>query len=218
MHPWPCSTCLHAAAIECRVVELILTHASSPPSADGSKLLLGSSSLSLWDTASQQRLAKLTGHPQPVAVLAFAPSGEHAVSAGRTERHVAVWDTTGSKRARKAGGAALASLSVEDPAVVLCTCAADGGRGSAFLVGAVSSAGEAYVWRCTPSGEAHTAAVQLLARVRVGAGPQRGGAAGGEDAILCAHLEAGGADGESRSAQGHSMPAGAGAAPWLLWP
>lgn len=31
--------------------------------ADGSKLLLGGSTLTLWDAESQQRVARLTGHP-----------------------------------------------------------------------------------------------------------------------------------------------------------
>jgi hypothetical protein len=31
--------------------------------ADGSKLILGGSSLSVWDMSAQQRISKLTGHP-----------------------------------------------------------------------------------------------------------------------------------------------------------
>ena len=59
------------------------------------------------------------------------------------------------------------------------------------MAAAVSEAGEAYVWRCQPStDQAAALSTQLLARVRVGAAPKRGVAAGAGDIILAAHLEA----------------------------
>jgi hypothetical protein len=37
--------------------------AAAAAAADGSKLILGGSSLSVWDMSAQQRISKLTGHP-----------------------------------------------------------------------------------------------------------------------------------------------------------
>lgn len=120
--------------------------------------------------------------------IAFAPSGRHAVSAAASERSVAVWNTSGSKKAKKLGGVAVAALEIDDPAVAVCTCAAAGADADgSFYAAAVTEAGEAFVWLCAPEGEAAVVAA-LAARVRVRAGGGKAG--GGGDAILAANLEA----------------------------
>jgi hypothetical protein len=126
-----------------------------------------------------------------VRAIAFAPSGRHALSAAPSERSVAVWNTSGSKKAKKLGGVAVAALALEDPAVSLATAAAPGcSEDGAFYAAAVTEAGEALVWLCLPEGEAAVVAVPA-ARVRVGgtkAAAGSGGMANG-DAVLAAALE-----------------------------
>ncbi|GBF87916.1 hypothetical protein Rsub_00628 [Raphidocelis subcapitata] len=158
--------------------------------ADGSKLLLGGSTLVLWDLEEDARTAKFAGHTTPVRAMAFAPSGRHAVSAAPSERSVAVWNTSGSKKAKKLGGVAVASLPLDDPAASLATCPAPGAGEDAFYAAAVTDAGEAFVWLCVPEGEAAVVAT-LAARVRVGAekvAPGTGGMHSG-DAVFAADLE-----------------------------
>lgn len=88
---------------------------------------------------------------------------------------MAVWSTAppSAKKAKKAQ-AAVASLSLEDPAVLLDTALA--GQGGSFHVAAVSDAGEAYVWECAQEDEEDGAVTAtLLARLRVGsAAPTKG--------------------------------------------
>lgn len=161
--------------------------AASP---DGSKLLLGGSTLALWDLAAEARIAKFTGHTMPVRSIAFAPTGNHALSAAASERSIAVWNTSGSKRAKKLGGVAVASLALDDPAISLCTCGGGGDDGS-FYAAAVTEAGEVFVWLCTPEGEGALVGVPV-ARVRVGERKAAPGAgpAGSGDVVLAAGLEA----------------------------
>ncbi|KAI8470283.1 MAG: hypothetical protein J3K34DRAFT_521515 [Monoraphidium minutum] len=152
--------------------------AASP---DGTKLLLGSSTLALWDLEADARIAKFSGHTTAVRAVAFAPSGRHALSAAPSERSVAVWNTSGSRKAKKLGGVAVAALELAAPALSVCTCAAPGGAGGdgGFYAAAVTEGGEAVVWLCAPEGEAALVGTPA-ARVRVG---------GGGDAILAAALE-----------------------------
>ena len=114
----------------------------------------------------------------PACSAAFTPDGRHAVSASDGERHVAVWSTVPPKKAKKAQPA-VASLSLEDPAVQLDTCSIGSGddagaAGGGFHVAAVSQSGEAYVWECRERAEGDGVAAQLLARVRVGGAPTKG--------------------------------------------
>ncbi|WIA12087.1 hypothetical protein OEZ85_012163 [Tetradesmus obliquus] len=138
-------------------------------SADGSKLILGGSSLSVWDMAAQQRTSKLTGHPLPVQVLAFAPGAGFALSAAEGERLVAVWATPSKQGGRKkAGAGAAASLAVEQPVVGLSTVAAEGEAPGAFFAAATTEAGEAYA-----GGQAGAAAAAAAgAEEAATAGPQ----------------------------------------------
>lgn len=122
--------------------------------------------------------------------IVFAPSGRHAISAAPSERSVAVWNTTGSKKAKKLGGVAVASLPLDDPAASLATCPAPGAGEDAFYAAAVTDAGEAFVWLCTPEGEAAVVAT-LAARVRAGVEKVASGTGGmhSGDAIFAADLE-----------------------------
>eukprot|EP00798_Chlamydomonas_sp_ICE-L_P020041 gene20041-26756_t len=150
-------------------------------SADSQHALCGGSSLSVWDLESSTSQAKLTGHPTPSSVAAFSPSGEFAVSASSSEKEVCVWSTAGGAKKSKKAQPAVATLSMEDPAVQLDTFAtpdrtSDGASVSgaaAFHLVAVSESGEAYVWVCTPL-EDGDVGTQLLARVRCGKGPIKG--------------------------------------------
>jgi len=132
----------------------------------------------------------------PVRSIAFAPTGNHALSAAASERSIAVWNTSGSKRAKKLGGVAVASLALDDPAISLCTCGGGGGGGGggddgSFYAAAVTEAGEVFVWLCTPEGEGALVGVPV-ARVRVGERKAAPGAgpAGSGDVVLAAGLEA----------------------------
>jgi hypothetical protein len=52
--------------MQCRVTDVTLLRSavlSCAGGADGSKLLLGGSTLTLWDLETQQRISRLTGHP-----------------------------------------------------------------------------------------------------------------------------------------------------------
>uniref|UniRef100_A0A383W0U0 Small-subunit processome Utp12 domain-containing protein n=1 Tax=Tetradesmus obliquus TaxID=3088 RepID=A0A383W0U0_TETOB len=158
-------------------------------SADGSKLILGGSSLSVWDMAAQQRTSKLTGHPLPVQVLAFAPGAGFALSAAEGERLVAVWATPSKQGGRKkAGAGAAASLAVEQPVVGLSTVAAEGEAPGAFFAAATTEAGEAYVWLITPQGDTAVAS-QQVAHIVLGAKGSRGSSNASGECILAAALE-----------------------------
>jgi U3 small nucleolar RNA-associated protein 5 len=107
------------------------------------------------------------------------------VSAAPSERSIAVWNTSGSKKAKKLGGVAVASLEVDQPAVSVCTCSALGADADgSFYTAAVTEGGEAFVWLCAPEGEAAVVGA-LAARVRVS-----GGSGSSGDGILSATLEA----------------------------
>jgi len=165
-------------------------------SPDQRHALGGGSSLALWDLVSQERKAKYTGHPTPVRAISFAPDGSHAVSAASGERHLAVWSSAEppAKKAKKSVAPAAATLSLEDPPVSLDTCPlgeAGEAQGSGFHVAAVSECGEAYVWACQAGADDGKVAAQLLARVRVGATPAKGTAAGKQEVIMCARLQQG---------------------------
>ncbi|KAK9833465.1 hypothetical protein WJX81_007454 [Elliptochloris bilobata] len=157
-------------------------------------VLVGSSSLALWDVACQKRTAKLTGHTTPVQALAFSPGGRWALSAASGERHVAIWAAAGQAGA-KAGGkekkrkaaAAAGLLALEEPAVSLATAAdgADGDEDACFQVAAVSEAGRAYVWECRADAAGRVEAA-LRARISVCSRPS----AESPDAVLAADFEA----------------------------
>jgi hypothetical protein len=53
--------------------------------------------------------------------VAFAPDGNFAVSSGSGEMAVAVWATSGSKKAKKLGGVAVTQMAVPAPVVQLHT-------------------------------------------------------------------------------------------------
>eukprot|EP00897_Mesotaenium_endlicherianum_P010378 jgi/Mesen1/9369/ME000610S08692 len=107
-------------------------------SPDGSRLLVGTSEVKLFDVATRKRLLKFSAHPTPVRALAFSPDGTHALSAASGERHVALWCCQGA-------GTAAGVLSMEDPAVSI-KCWQGNGDGAPLQVLAVSEIGEAYVW------------------------------------------------------------------------
>ncbi|KAF6255059.1 quinon protein alcohol dehydrogenase-like superfamily [Scenedesmus sp. NREL 46B-D3] len=158
-------------------------------SADGSKLILGGSSLSVWDMASQQHVGRLTGHPLPVQVLAFAPRARFALSAAQGERLVAVWPTACKQGHRKKSAAvAAASLAVEQPVVGLSTVAAKEEGTGCFYAAATTEAGEAYVWLITPQGNTAVAS-QQVAHIVLGAEGNRGSANASGECILAAALE-----------------------------
>ncbi len=159
--------------------------------ADGVTAFGGGSSLALWDLSSKERRAKYTGHASPACSAAFTPDGRYAVSAADGERHVAVWSTLPPKKPKKAQPA-VASLSLEDPAVSIDACQREGEEEAGdFHVAAVSSSGEAYVWECRERDGAAGLATRLLARVRIGDGPTKGAAAGAEECILAVQLQPG---------------------------
>jgi len=185
-------------------------------SPDGQQVLVGGSSMALWDVAAQERKAKYAGHTVPVTALSFAPGGAYAVSAAAGERCVAVWPTSApstsatpassSKKSKKSGlQVAACSITTQEPISALGVCAAAGSSGmangssnpahQAFDVAGVSEGGEALVWRCTPSssssgGDSEGSAVQaaLLARVSIkGAGGNAG------EAVMAVRIQSGSA-------------------------
>lgn len=141
-----------------------------------------------------------------------------------------MWNTSGSKKAKKLGGAAVASLQVDDPVVALAACSAPGvgDGGDSFYAAAVTEAGEAFVWLCAPEGEAALVATPV-ARVRVGGSKPAVGGGAGADAVLSVGLEAadsgeragcGGRTTDLRSANRGLQASGHGTcmpAPCVLW-
>lgn len=135
--------------------------AAAALSQDGARLLLGGSTMSLWDVESQQRAMKFTGHQLVARVVAFAPSGAFALSAGEDERLVAVWATSAARQGKKRSSGTVATLAVEQPAVALTTAAAEAEGEGCFYAAATTQAGEAYVWLLRPEGEAGVHAQQI---------------------------------------------------------
>ncbi|KAF5839935.1 quinon protein alcohol dehydrogenase-like superfamily [Dunaliella salina] len=174
---------VYAAGADCRICTLdvlsgavqLSFKASKHPiscialSPDSQHIFGGSSSLALWDSSSQERVGKFTGHPTPVRAIAFAPDGSHAASVGTGERSLALWPTTSAppptaspsaptsssgKKAKRGGlRAAVSSLPCPDPVVTLdaCSSGSSGGGDSSpsdFHLAGVSESGDAYVWHC----------------------------------------------------------------------
>ncbi|CAL8463784.1 g3318 [Coccomyxa elongata] len=161
---------------------------------DCQSVLVGSSSLALWNIAEQKRLAKFMGHSLPVCAIAFSPSGGHALSASEGERQVALWELPAkdgaapSKKSRPSVGL----LSMEEPAVQLATSAAASStpnQASSFQVAAVSTAGRAYVWSCSAAEEDRRITGSLTMRVSVEASSSETAHTQGEGSILAAHFE-----------------------------
>ncbi|GLI64508.1 hypothetical protein VaNZ11_007772 [Volvox africanus] len=165
---------------------------------DGKHVFGGGSSMQLWDVAESSRMAKYTGHPTEVRVVAFVPGQPHAVSAASGERQVAVWEVPPAKKSKKQHPA-ITTLNLEDPAMQLdASCVSEG---ETFNVAAVSESGEAYVWIChreSVSGGMMDGAdgkpglaCQLLMRVQVADGAGKGAHAGRDEAILGIRLQQG---------------------------
>ncbi|EIE18810.1 NUC189-domain-containing protein [Coccomyxa subellipsoidea C-169] len=161
---------------------------------DCQSVLVGSSSLALWNVAEQKRVAKFMGHSLPVRAIAFSPSGSHALSASEGERQVALWAlptiaATTSKKSRPSVGL----LSLEEPAVQLATSAASSDSAadgaSSFQVAAVSTAGRAYVWSCSTAEEGDRVSSSLSVRVSVEASTSETVHNQGEGGILAAQFE-----------------------------
>lgn len=93
----------------------------------------------------------------------------YAASAASAERQVSLWQVPPGRKSKKQHAAA-GSLVLDEPAVQLdaATCSGADGQQGAFLVAAVSEAGQAYVWRCQGGEEGVDA--RLLLNVRVGSG------------------------------------------------
>lgn len=160
-----------------------------PPSssaADGSRLIVGSATLSLWDAGSRTRLAKLSGHSNPVRSLCFEPSGRVCLSCAPGDRFVAAWDCdaaaeAGAGKEKKTARPASALLALGESAPLqLAAVSADGG----FAVAAVSEQGIAYVWLCD---EAAQPVASRVVRVRP---PSCGPAAGRPPAHTTASIAA----------------------------
>lgn len=129
----------------------------------------------------------------PVRCIAFTADGHYALSAASGDRNVAVWNTSGSKKAKKLGGVAVASLNLGDVPVQLHASSSpsnsQGSSNEGFHAVAVSDAGEAFVWSCIPDAEP-SMQTKLVATLRVGSSkPQPGALAGGRECIMAAFLE-----------------------------
>jgi hypothetical protein len=133
----------------------------------------------VWDTSSRRRVRKLAGHASAGAgacSLAFSPSGACAVSAAAGDRAVAVWDlaaasapTPGSS-AKQSPASAVQRLALAEGMPLHVSTSPSGADDGSFNICAVSDRGEAYVWRCTASGEV----VGAAQRIRIGAVPSPG--------------------------------------------
>ncbi|KAK9919005.1 hypothetical protein WJX75_008642 [Coccomyxa subellipsoidea] len=161
---------------------------------DCQSVLVGSSSLALYNVAEQKRVAKFMGHSLPVRAIAFSPSGGHALSASEGERQVALWALPAaaaapSKKSRPSAGL----LSLEEPALQLATSAASSStepnEASSFQVAAVSTAGRAYVWSCSIAEESGRVSSSLNLRVSVEASTSETVHNQGEGGILAAQFE-----------------------------
>ncbi|KAL6748416.1 hypothetical protein V8C86DRAFT_3146742 [Haematococcus lacustris] len=82
----------------------------------GSAVLVAGSSMGLWDSQSQTRLAKYTGHANSTRTLVFSPDGSAAASAASGERHLALWATP----------AAASSSAAHDNTTIAAAAAAEG--------------------------------------------------------------------------------------------
>lgn len=139
-----------------RLTRLSYLHPFPPSLADGAHVMVGGATLALWSAGTRSRVAKLSGHPNPVRALAFTPSGAACLSCAPGDRFVAAWDVEaaaaegegkgkGKKEKEKAARPATALLPLDDsPPLQLAAAEAAGG----FAAVALSEQGVAYVWLC----------------------------------------------------------------------
>ena len=59
--------------------------------------------MSIWDVASQQQVAKLTGHTNPVTSVAFDGSGKYLAS-GSGDKTVRIWDVASQQQVAQLTG------------------------------------------------------------------------------------------------------------------
>ena len=117
----------------------------------------------VWDAASRRRERPLSGHAAPggsgVLCACFSDDGTMGATAARGDRSVALWDLAAPHHAASAPAApAVRRLALPrgEPLQLRLWCGGGGGGGEeatrAHILVAVSSCGDAFVWRLDASG------------------------------------------------------------------
>ncbi|GMH33495.1 hypothetical protein BSKO_01329 [Bryopsis sp. KO-2023] len=150
-----------------------------------SRVLVGSSTLALWDVDTEEVLAKYAGHATPITAISLSPNGKFGMSTAEGERHIAVWNIHNYKKKKNK---AACTLSMDAPVKHMDTQYLPGKSGMEkkdFMVVAVSTTGMVHVWRCTPK-KLNKMEVVLWATVGLGEkGDKR------HDGVISAKLERG---------------------------
>lgn len=169
---------------------------------DQERLLIGSSTLALWELDSEKCVGKFTGHLTRVQSVAVSPDGCWGVSCASGERNAVLWRLEECSKKKESSAAGL--LNTEEPLAHVSTSSA-GEEEGVFHVVAVSALGAVYVWRCTPStSKSGKRRVEgsLLARVGV-EGVSKHGSSG--EGVFAARLEAGNKDASLLVARGSTV-------------